>query len=98
MELRWPHTESQPVRSRFLPLQAEPEMRIERRTEPPVYDEIMSQSSVPPPRRGISRRRFLQTGALGALGLAVYSGELERHWIEIVHLEAEVPGLPGDFD
>lgn len=81
-----------------MPLQAEPEFRVDGRTEPPVYDELMLQSSPPSPRRGISRRRFLQTGAFGALGVAVYCGEIERHWIEITRREAEIPGLPGDFD
>ena len=81
-----------------MPLQSEPETRMDRRTETPVYDESMSPSSGPPPRRGISRRRFLQTGALGAFGLAVYSGEIERHWIEVTRREAAIPGLPGDFD
>lgn len=81
-----------------MPLQAEPEFRIGGRNEPPVYDENMPQLSPPPPRRGISRRRFLQTGALGVLGLAVYSGEVERHWIDVIRREAEIPGLPGDFD
>ena len=81
-----------------MPLQTEPEFRIDRRAEPSVYDENMPP---PPPtyqRRGISRRRFLQTGALGALGLAVYSGEIERHWIEVTRCETEIPGLSGDFN
>lgn len=49
-------------------------------------------------RRGLSRRRFLQAGALGALGLAIYSGEIGRHRLEITHRDAVIPGLPTDFD
>lgn len=50
------------------------------------------------PRGGLSRRRFLQRGALGALGFLVYSGEIERHWLEITRRDARIPGLPADFD
>lgn len=81
-----------------MPLQAEPEFRIDRRAEPPIYDESMPPIPPPSPGRGISRRRFLLTGALGALGLAVYSGEIERHRIEVIRREVEIPGLAGDFD
>lgn len=49
-------------------------------------------------RRSFSRRRFLQMGAGGALALAVYAGEIERHWIEIVRRDAPIPGLPAAFD
>ena len=98
VEFRRARIESTLLRRRFLPLQAEPEFRVGSCAEPPVYDENMPQPSPPFPRRGISRRRFLQTGALGALGVAVYSGEIERHWIEITRREAEIPGLPRDFD
>jgi predicted MPP superfamily phosphohydrolase len=49
-------------------------------------------------KRGLSRRRFLQVGAIGALGLALYSGEIERHWLEIIPRDALIPGLPADFD
>lgn len=55
-------------------------------------------SSSSPHRHGFSRRRFLQAGALGALGLAFYSGEIARHWLEITRREVMIPGLPADFD
>ncbi len=45
-----------------------------------------------------SRRRFLKAGTWGAAGLALYSGGLERHWIEITHREIYLRGLPADFD
>ena len=34
----------------------------------------------------------------GAAGLALYAGELERHWIEITQHEVQIPGLPAVFD
>ncbi|MGH9598771.1 MAG: metallophosphoesterase, partial [Terracidiphilus sp.] len=46
----------------------------------------------------ITRRRFLKAGVLGAAGLAVYSGEIGRHWIEVVRRDAPIPGLPAAFD
>jgi predicted MPP superfamily phosphohydrolase len=46
----------------------------------------------------ISRRRFFKTGLYGAAGLALYSGELERHWIEVVRRDFFLPGLPPVFD
>ena len=49
-------------------------------------------------RRGLSRRGLLKAGVLGSLGLALYSGELERHWIETTYLEMPLPGLSPAFD
>lgn len=46
----------------------------------------------------MSRRRFLAAGAIGAAGLAVYAGEIERHWIEVTHIEIALPGLPPVFE
>jgi predicted MPP superfamily phosphohydrolase len=46
----------------------------------------------------MTRRRFLVGGSLVAGGLAVYGGEIERHWIEISHRDVSVPGLPRVFD
>jgi len=34
----------------------------------------------------------------GAMGLALYSGVLERHWIEITQRRVPLPGLPSVFD
>lgn len=34
----------------------------------------------------------------GAGGLALYAGELERHWLEVVHKEVAISGLPPAFD
>ncbi len=46
----------------------------------------------------ISRRRFLTTGLCGAAGLAFYSGEIERHWIEVRPLDIHLQSLPAAFD
>ncbi len=46
----------------------------------------------------MTRRRFLGTTLFGCAGLALYSGEIERHWIEITHREIRLPSLPAAFD
>jgi predicted MPP superfamily phosphohydrolase len=46
----------------------------------------------------ITRRRLLQTGLLGAAGLTLYAGEIERHWIELVQTEVRLAGLPEAFE
>jgi uncharacterized protein len=46
----------------------------------------------------LTRRRFLKATLLGATGLALYAGEVERHWIEIARHEVRVSGLPAAFD
>ena len=45
-----------------------------------------------------SRRRLLKSGFFGAAGLALYSGEIERHWVEITHTEVRLPGLSAAYD
>ena len=46
----------------------------------------------------ITRRRFLLAGACAGAGLALYAGEIERHWIEIARRDVVIPGLPQAFD
>jgi uncharacterized protein len=46
----------------------------------------------------ITRRRFLAAGACAAGGLALYSGEIARHWIEVSARDVFLPGLPPAFD
>ncbi|HEX4757500.1 MAG TPA: metallophosphoesterase [Terracidiphilus sp.] len=46
----------------------------------------------------ISRRRFLTAGLCGAAGLVVYSGEVERHWIEVIERNVNLRSLPSAFD
>jgi predicted MPP superfamily phosphohydrolase len=50
------------------------------------------------PNKGMTRRRLLQGGAIGAFGLALYAGEVERHWVEVTETEAHLVGLPEAFD
>ena len=48
--------------------------------------------------RPMSRRRFLTTTLSGCAGLAFYSGEIERHWVEITHRDIHLRSLPASFD
>ena len=50
------------------------------------------------PKQLITRRHFLTTSAFLAAGAAVYSGEIERHWVEISHCEVTIAGLRSAFD
>jgi predicted MPP superfamily phosphohydrolase len=80
-----------------LPIQTKPEFHITARAQSPVYHQ--DTPPLPPAaRRGFSRRRFLQVAGLGTLGLAFYSGEIERHWLDITRRDVQISGLPADFD
>jgi predicted MPP superfamily phosphohydrolase len=46
----------------------------------------------------VTRRNLLRQGLCGALGLAIYSCEIERHWIEVNEREVTLAGLPQVFD
>lgn len=46
----------------------------------------------------LSRRRLLKAGLLGVGGLALYAGEIERHWIEVIRIDIHLPNLPAAFD
>lgn len=46
----------------------------------------------------VSRRSFLKGAMYGAGGLALYAGEFERHWLELVHKTIEIDGLPNTFE
>lgn len=48
--------------------------------------------------QAVSRRSFLKTAMYGVGGLALYAGEFERHWLEVVHKEISVNGLPPAFE
>ncbi len=50
------------------------------------------------PEYPTNRRRFLKTGLIAAGGLALYSGEGERHWIEVSRLEIHLRNLPRALD
>jgi len=58
-------------------------------------DPAIANASAPQP---VSRRRFLATTLCGCAGLAFYSGEIERHWVEITHREIGLPSLPPAFE
>ena len=49
-------------------------------------------------RRLLTRRDFLALGACSAAGLALYSGEIERHEIDVVPITISLAGLPDAFD
>jgi len=51
-----------------------------------------------PARFSITRRRFLAAGACAVGGLALYAGEIARHWIEVSSRDVFLPGLPPAFD
>ena len=54
-------------------------------------------SDSPSPHR-FGRRRLLKASIFGAATLALYSGGVERHWIEITRHSIVLPGLPAAFD
>lgn len=64
-------------------------------TEALVSPDLATPDACAPP---MSRRRFLGTGMCGLAGLALYSGEIERHWVEITHREIRLTSLPSAFD
>ncbi len=45
----------------------------------------------------LTRRAFLQGGVLAAGGLALYSGEIARHWVDVQHVEIRLGNLPEAF-
>jgi len=46
----------------------------------------------------VSRRSFLKGTLFGAGGLALYAGAFERHWLELVHRQISIRGLPAAFE
>jgi predicted MPP superfamily phosphohydrolase len=46
----------------------------------------------------VTRRGFLKAGLFGAAGLALYSAEIERHWIDVTHHDVRLFGLPAAFN
>jgi len=46
----------------------------------------------------LTRRRFLTASAFAVGGLALYAGEIERHWIEVSRRDVFIPGLSAAFD
>lgn len=56
------------------------------------------QTTEAPPTQQVSRRSFLKGAMYGAGGLALYAGEFERHWLEVVHRQIAINGLPAAFE
>jgi predicted MPP superfamily phosphohydrolase len=52
----------------------------------------------PSPTPLITRRRLLTAGLTGVLGLGLYAGEGERHWIDLTRQSFSIPGLPAAFE
>jgi len=62
---------------------------------------IETLDSLTPAKNGVppmSRRRFLAAGLCSCAGLALYSGEIERHWVQLTHLDVHLSSLPAAFD
>jgi len=57
-----------------------------------------SSRTIPRPSRTITRRGLLKAGALAAGGLALYSAEVARHWVDVTHHDVRLKGLPEAFD
>lgn len=51
-----------------------------------------------PAKRALTRRQFLAGVACATGGLALYSGEIARHCIDVTHSEVSLAGLPQAFD
>jgi predicted MPP superfamily phosphohydrolase len=49
------------------------------------------------PSQQWTRRGLLKTLTLSAVGAALYAGEVERHWIDVVHRDIFLSGLPEEF-
>jgi uncharacterized protein len=45
----------------------------------------------------LTRRTFLRAGVLAAGGLALYASEVERHWVDVHHVEIRLSNLPAVF-
>ncbi len=54
--------------------------------------------SPPTTKQTSSRRDFLKASLLGVGGLALYSGEIERHWIDVAMRDIPLRGLHADFE
>lgn len=46
----------------------------------------------------LTRRQFAKAALIGSAGLALYAGEVERHWIEVTQADVRIPGLHAAFD
>lgn len=51
-----------------------------------------------PPRKGFTRRHFVRTLGLGAVGSLAYARWVEPHQLSITQKEVPIPGLPAALD
>lgn len=49
------------------------------------------------PTGPVTRRSFLKAGVFAAGGLALYAGEIERHWVDVHRVEIRLANLPDAF-
>jgi predicted MPP superfamily phosphohydrolase len=49
-------------------------------------------------QQAVSRRSFLRGALCSVGGLALYAGEFERHWLEVVKKDIGLRGLSAEFD
>jgi len=52
----------------------------------------------PPEKQILTRRSLLKTAGLSALGLGLYSSEVERHWVEVLERSIVLNQLSSAFD
>jgi hypothetical protein len=50
------------------------------------------------PAQSVTRRQFFKTSLCGAAGVALYSGEIERHWIDVTRRDIHLRDLPAAFE
>ena len=49
------------------------------------------------PTGPVTRRSFLKAGVFAAGGMALYAGEIERHWVDVHRVEIRLANLPDAF-
>lgn len=81
-----------------MPTETDLESPVDSGLQSQLYDKSMPGSPRSLSPRAFSRRHFFKFGTFGVLGLAVYSSEVERHWLEIARHDVVIPGLPAEFD
>jgi predicted MPP superfamily phosphohydrolase len=64
----------------------------------PPSTRSLPRSLARPPTRFLTRRSFLKAGIGGVAGLALYSGEIARHNLDIVERDVSLRGLSPHFD
>ncbi|HVU48435.1 MAG TPA: metallophosphoesterase [Terracidiphilus sp.] len=46
----------------------------------------------------LTRRQFAKAALIGSAGLALYAGEVERHFLDVTRTDVRIPGLHSAFD